>query len=205
MPWPFHHGLLAWVTCAVLAVPTVALAQRAPTASDGPVMDGLATKGLATNPRPASIEVSPFVSTGIGDSSGVGASVLFPVRSRFGIEVEAEFRRTPGEPIHGTVDNNGVNGGVNLVVDLGAIGRVRPYAIGGGGLEHYALMDSSLARPEAGKTGMSFVVNMGGGVRVPINDRFGIRAEVRWADGWAAGAPESFRMFYGATVGIGAR
>jgi hypothetical protein len=202
---PTRRSLASWVTCAVLAVPTVALAQRPPLAGDGPVTEGLATKTRATNRRPAPIEVSPFVSTGIGDSSGVGASVLFPVRSRVGIEVEAEYRRTPGEPIRGTVDNNGLNGGVNLVVDLGAIGRVRPYAIGGGGLEHYALMDSSLARPEAGKTGMSFVVNMGGGVRVPINDRFGIRAEVRWADGWAEGAPESFRIFYGATIGVGAR
>ena len=165
--------------------------------------DGLATRTRATNQRPAPIEVSPFVSTGIGDSSGVGASVLFPVRSRFGIEVEAEYRRTPGEPIRGTVDNNGVNGNVNLVFDLPAIGRVRPFLLGGGGLEHY----SNVVQPDPNflrESGMSFVVNAGAGVRVPINDRFGIRTELRWTDGWTEGWPGGgFRMFYGATVGVG--
>jgi hypothetical protein len=76
--------------------------------------------------------------------------------------------------------------------------------IGGGGLEHYARLDQSTPFVVTDH-GMSFVVNAGGGVRVPINDRVGIRAEVRWSDGWMAGAPESFRMFYGATFGVGGR
>jgi len=132
----------------------------------------------ARDARDLPIEVSPFVS-----SSG----------------------NTPADPLRGTLENNGVNGNVNLVYDLPAIGRVRPFVLGGGGLEHYAF----LVQPEPyflSDTGVSFVVNVGGGVRVAINDRFGIRTEVRWADGWTKGAPTgSLRIFYGATVGVGGR
>jgi hypothetical protein len=187
---------LVLVTCALLSAPAMAAGQQALPTTDA----RQATPARETRDLP--IQVSPFVSSG-GDSSGVGAAVRWPLASRVGLEFEAEYRHIPAEPIRRTVDNNGVNGSVNLVVDLPTIGRVRPFVLGGGGLEHYAF----LAQPEPyfmTDTGMSFVVNLGGGVRVPINDRFGIRTEVRWADGWTKGAPTgSLRILYGATVGVG--
>jgi hypothetical protein len=180
---------LALVTCALLAAPALAGAQQPPPAPGA---------------RGVPIEVSPFVSSG-GDSSSVGASVRWPFAARLGLEFEAEYRHTLARPLSGSLENNGVNGNVNLVVDLGSIGRVRPFVLGGGGLEHYSLVE----QPDPyflRKSGMSFVVNAGGGVRVPINDRFGIRAELRWTDGWTEGDPGGgFRMFYGATVGVGGR
>jgi hypothetical protein len=185
---------LVLVTCTLLSAPALASAQQTTLSGSPP------TKTARNLP----IEVSPFVTTGNADSSGIGASVRWPFASRLGIEFEAEFRHTPARPLANSLENNGVNGSVNLVVDLPAIARVRPFVLGGGGLEPYALVGQR--EPFMADTGMSFVVNMGGGVRVPINDRFGVRAELRWSDGWTKGAPDGgLRMFYGATVGVGGR
>src|SRR5215204_483150 len=177
------------VTCALLSPPALAGAQQGPPA---PVA------------RDLPIEVSPFVSSS-GGSSSVGASVRWPFAARLGLEFEAEFRHTDARPLSGSLDNDGVNGNVNLVVDMPTIGRVRPFLLGGGGLEHY----NFLVQPDPyflRDAGVSFVVNFGGGVRVPINDRFGIRTELRWTDGWTKGDPGGgFRMFYGATIGVGGR
>ena len=189
---------LVLVTCSLLSVPALTAAQQTPptalTQQASPSSDA----------RNLPIEVSPFVTSG-SDSTGVGAAVRWPFAARLGLEFEAEYRHTPTAPLQGALENNGVNGNVNLVLDLPAMGRVRPFVLGGGGLEHYSLLD----QPEPyllAKNGMSFVVNVGGGVRVAINDRFGIRTEFRWSDGWTEGAPTgSLRMFYGATVGVGGR
>ena len=189
---------LVLVTCSLLSVPALAAAQqRPPTATTqqaSPTSDA----------RNLPVEVSPFVASG-GDSSSVGVAVRWPFMSRLGLEFEAEYRHMPPRPLMNSLENNGVNGNINLVADLPAIWRVRPYLLGGGGLEHY----NFLVQPEPyflRDSGVSFVVNAGGGVRVPINDRFGVRTELRWTDGWTKGDPGGgFRMFYGATVGVGGR
>lgn len=188
---------LVFVTCAMLSAPAVAGAQQAPLAVDAPSPSARGTRDLP-------VEISPFVSSG-GESTSVGVGVRWPFMARLGLEFEAEYRSTSARPIYGSLENNGVNGNVNLVVDLPSIGRVRPFVLGGGGLEHYNLLlqsDPFFLRD----AGVSFVVNAGGGVRVPINDRVGVRTELRWTDGWTKGDPGGgFRMFYGATVGIGGR
>jgi len=189
---------LVLVTCALLAAPAAGGAQQAPLTA------GAQQAPPARDARDLPIEVSPFASSG-GDTSGAGVSVRWPFMARLGLEFEAEYRHTQARPLSGSLEDNGVNGNVNLVFDLPSIGRVRPFLLGGGGLEHY----SNVAQPEPHflrESGMSFVVNAGGGVRVPINDRFGIRTELRWTDGWTEGWPGGgFRMFYGATVGVGGR
>jgi hypothetical protein len=188
---------LVLATCTLLSAPALAGAQQAPPTAG-------AQRTPARDARDLPIEVSPFASSG-GETQGAGVSVRWPFMARLGVEFEAEYRHTQARPLSGSLEDNGVNGNVNLVFDLPAIGRVRPFLLGGGGLEHY----SSVAQPEPHflrESGMSFVVNAGGGVRVPINDRFGIRTELRWTDGWTEGWPGGgFRMFYGATVGVGGR
>ena len=188
---------LVFVTCALLSAPALAGAQQARPAAG-------AQPPPAREARDLPVQVTPFVSSG-GESSSVGVGVRWPFMSRLSLEFEAEYRRTLARPLYNTLENNGVNGNVNLVVDMPALWRVRPYLLGGGGLEHY----NFLVQPEPyffRDTGVSFVVNAGGGVRVPINDRFGIRTELRWTDGWTKGDPGGgFRMFYGATVGVGGR
>jgi len=189
---------LVLVTWTLLSAPALAGAQQALPAA------GAQQPPPARDARDLPIEVSPFASSG-GDTSGVGVSVRWPFMARLGLEFEAEYRHTQARPLSGALEDDGVNGNINLVFDLPAIGRVRPFLLGGGGLEHY----SNLAQPEPHflrESGMSFVVNAGGGVRVSINDRFGIRTELRWTDGWTEGWPGGgFRMFYGATVGVGGR
>jgi len=187
---------LVVVTCALLSAPAAAAAQQAPptaiTQHASPAADA----------RNLPVEVSPFVASG-GDTSSIGVAVRWPFISRLSLEFEAEYRHIAARPLVRSLENNGVNGNINLIADLPAIWRVRPYLLGGGGLEHYNLQiqpDPYFLRD----SGVSFVVNAGGGVRVPINDRFGVRAELRWTDGWTKGDPGGgFRMFYGATVGVG--
>jgi hypothetical protein len=187
---------LVLVTCALLSAPALAGAQQALPAA------GAQQPPPAPEAHNLPVEVSPFVSSG-GDSSSVGVAVRWPFMARLGLEFEAEYRHMLARPLMNSLENNGVNGNINLVADLPAIWRVRPFLLGGGGLEHY----NFLVQPEPyflRDSGVSFVVNVGGGVRVPINDRFGIRTEVRWTDGWTKGDPGGgFRMFYGATVGVG--
>ena len=185
---------VSWVAGVLLALPGLARAQ-------------------AVSPTPAPpIEISPFVSTGLGDSAGVGASVRWPISVKFAIEAEAEFRHTDGRLNYDTADNDGFNGSLNLIYDLPRLGRATPYVLGGGGLEHWAqpipIGPYSLTGPPpltVSNSGTSFVINAGGGVRVAITERWGLRAEARWSDGWAQGAPESVRIFYGATVGLGGK
>ena len=188
---------LVLVTCALLSAPAVAGAQQARPAAG-------TQSSAAREARDLPVEVTPFVASG-GDSSSVGAAVRWPFMSRLSLEFEAEYRHIPARPTYNSLENNGVNGNVNLVVDMPALWRVRPYLLGGGGLEHY----NFLVQPEpffVRDAGVAFVVNAGGGVRVPINDRFGLRTELRWTDGWTKGDPGGgFRMFYGATVGVGGR
>jgi hypothetical protein len=186
---------LVLVTCTLLSGPALAGAQPLPTA-------GAQQPPPAPEVRNLPIEVTPFVSSG-GDSSSVGVAVRWPFMTRLGLEFEAEYRHMPARPLVRALENNGVNGSVNLVVDMPAIWRVRPFLLGGGGLEHYNFEEQA-APYFLRDSGVSFVLNAGGGVRVPINDRFGIRAELRWTDGWTKGDPwGGFRMFYGATVGVG--
>ena len=186
--------IAAWVAGVLLALPAMAHAQAPPAqkAPKGPV------------------ELSPFVSTGLSDSAGIGAAVRWPIGAKLALEAEAEFRHTDGRFNYDTADNDGLNGSLNLIFDLPRFGRVTPYLLGGGGLEHWAKPHAfgpyDLFGPPPvvyTQTGTSFVLNGGGGVRVGVTDRWGLRAEVRWSDGWAEGAPESVRIFYGATVGLG--
>ena len=186
------------VACALLSAPAVAGAQHQATPAGA--QQATSVRGARDFP----MEVTPFAASG-GDTSSVGVAVRWPFMARLGLEFEAEYRHLAARPLSGSLEDDGVNGNVNLVFDLPAIGRVRPFLLGGGGLEHYSFQ----VQPEPHflrDSGMSFVVNAGGGVRVPINDRFGIRTEVRWTDGWTEGWPGGgFRMFYGATIGVGGR
>jgi hypothetical protein len=51
-------------------------------------------------------------------------------------------------------------------------------------------------------TGMA--VNLGGGVKVSVTDRWGYRTDVRWLN-FSGNAPEGWRMYHGATLRFGPR
>ena len=48
-------------------------------------------------------------------------------------------------------------------------------------------------------------VNAGGGIRVPVNDRWGVRSDARWLYGSGRDAPDQWRIYNGATLGIGGK
>src|SRR4051812_24265359 len=100
---------LVLVTCALVSAPAAAAAQQAtPTAITQQASSAAAPQNLP-------VEVSPFVASG-GDSTSVGVAVRWPFMSRLGLEFEAEYRHMPARPVLNSLENNGVNGNVNLVV-----------------------------------------------------------------------------------------
>ena len=181
---------LAWMTCAVLAVYTGAHAQN-PGNSTGP---SNGTDDRASPGRP--IEITPYVLMGSASASGAGAAVRWPIGSRFGVELETEVKRA---------QITAVNVALSLVYDLPAIGRVTPYVAAGVGLERFG---KAYYRPDGppllgSDTGLT--VNAGGGVRVPVNDRWGVRSDARWLYGSGRDAPDQWRIYNGATLGVGGK
>jgi opacity protein-like surface antigen len=171
---------LAWAACALLTLVGTAHAQSSPPSS--------------TASRP--IEISPFVSTGSGEASGAGATIRWPVLGKLGLEVDTEYRSGA---------SRGLAGSVNFVYDLPMFKRITPYAVGGIGMERY---DVSEYHPTFGflaRRSTTPFYNFGGGIRVPINDRWGFRADLRYSAPLADRAPERVRVFWGATVGLGKR
>jgi opacity protein-like surface antigen len=175
---------VSWVAGALLALPLYAHAQ-------------------AASQQVGAIEIQPFVSSGWGSGAGTGAAVRWPIAEKFSLLGDVEFRHDDGNLL--TFEGDNLYATLNLVFDLPSAGRFTPYVLGGGGLEHYRLRLDSAPAEIAPRTGRSFVTNAGGGVRMAINDRWGIRTEVRWTDGWADGAPQSLHIYYGATIGVGGK
>jgi hypothetical protein len=176
----FNRRPLAWAACALSLLGGTAHAQSITTPGGGR----------------APVEVTPFVSAASGDATGVGAAIRWPLvsRIRLGIEVDTEFR---------SGETRGINSSVNAVFELPVFRRVRPYVVGGAGVERYAALQylaqfGSFMRPTTGP-----YWNLGGGVRVPINERWGFRVDVRYSDGFDDLAPDRLRVSWGATVGLG--
>jgi hypothetical protein len=176
--------MLAWMTCAVLSVHTLAQAQETRPAADD----------RASPPR--AIEITPYVLMGSATASGVGAAVRWPLGSRFGLELETELRRA---------EITAVNLAVSLLYDLPAIGRVTPYVAGGIGLQ---ASGKAFYRPGGeillgSDTGLA--LNAGGGVRAPLTDRWGFRSDARLVYGNVHDAPSRWRIYNGATLGVGGK
>lgn len=175
---------LAWMTCAVLAAHTSAYAQTTGNGADARDSPG----------RP--IEITPYVLMGSASASGAGAAVRWPIGSRFGVELETELKRA---------EVTAVNVALSLVYDLPAIGLVTPYVAAGAGLERFG---KAYYQPDGkvlpgSDTGLT--VNAGGGVRVPVNDRWGVRSDARWVYGSGRDAPDQWRIYNGATLGVGGK
>jgi hypothetical protein len=76
---------------------------------------------------------------------------------------------------------------------------------GGVGFEQYgSVVDTPLQGLITVKK-TAFTVNAGGGVRVPIDDKWGYGADLRWSNGIGREAPERWRVYNGVTFGTGGR
>jgi opacity protein-like surface antigen len=141
------------------------------------------------------VEVTPYVSLNSAASTGVGAAVRWPIGANFSVELEASQRYA---------EINALASSVNLVFDFPALGRVTPYAVGGLGLEQYGFA-TGMPGAVIARRATAFTVNAGGGVRVPVDDKWGVRSDVRWSNGIGRDAPERWRLYNGVTFAGGAK
>jgi hypothetical protein len=171
---------IASLTCALVSV--TATAEGQDTAAGGRISG------------PFRVEFAPFLSVGADDASSTGAAIRFPVGARLSLEVETEWSLR---------SVSGLNAAGNLVVDLPKMARVTPYAIGGAGIERYTV---TYDLPGIGWTTnltSALALNAGGGIRVPITRRWGMRTDARVINGLGRSRLR-WRIFYGAVLDVGA-
>jgi hypothetical protein len=174
----------SWITVVVVAVQAFAAAParaQAQTADD---------KGIT----PTAVAITPFVSLGSLFSSRVGAAIAFPWTDRMSLEAEVGYRRE---------ELNALSAHLSVLHDLPRIGRVTPYLAAGIGLEEYGVF---VKQPNGGLATLArtaIAVNAGGGVKAPVNDRWGVRTDARWFNGLGEQAGEHWRVFNGVTVKAG--
>jgi hypothetical protein len=149
-----------------------------------------------TNP----VEVTPYVALGSTGAAPIGAAIEFPLTSTFGVEVDVAYRRAEG-PM------NALNTNVSLVCNLPRIGTATPFLAGGTGLAQYgALIVSPLdGHPVGTEQRIALTVNAGGGLKVPVNDEWGLRTDVRWFKSFGRHASEQFRVAQGISFDVGKR
>jgi len=172
--------LLSAMTLALVALATPARAQS----SGHPHSDSLG------------VEITPFVGIGSGASHRIGAAIRFAWTQDLGVELETDYR--DGE-IHA------ISSSVGLIYDLPRLGRIVPYVTGGVGFEQYGTVAAIPGQGLIVQPRLAFTLNAGAGVRVPVNDRWGVRADARWSNGIGWTAPERWRVYNGVTFRSGGK
>ena len=162
----------------------------------------LATGGLPAAAQPANpnnaapVEVTPYASLGSYPSPRVGAAVAFRLTPTLSVESEVGYRRDTTGRLSATA---------NLLYDLPPIGRFRPYLAAGAGLEEYATAFKLPSGALAAQARMALAINAGGGLKVPVDDNWGIRTDARWFNGLGRDAGEHWRLYNGVTFPTGRR
>ena len=141
----------------------------------------------------AGVEVTPFVALGSSATTGIGAAVRWPLCASLSVEWEVSQRYA---------ELNALGSSVSLLFDLPKIGVATPYLAGGVGVEQYGYATSGPGASILAHAGTTFTVNAGGGVRVPVDDKWGVRADMRWSNGIGQ-APERLRLYNGITFAPG--
>ena len=146
--------------------------------------------------KTAPVEVTPYASLGSYPSSRVGAAVAFRLTPNLSVESEVGYRKDVTGRLSATA---------SVLYDLPRIRRFKPYLAAGAGLEEYTtasrLPDGTFVTQ--GRT--AFAINAGGGVKVPVNDHWGIRTDARWFNGLGSHAGEHWRFYNGVTFPTGRR
>ena len=162
----------------------------------------LATAGLPAaaqstdTDKAAPVEVTPYVSLGSYPSPRVGVSIAFPLTQKLSVESEVGYRHD----MTGALSLSAA-----LLYDLPRIGRVLPYLAAGAGLEQYATAFQLPGGALAAQRRTAFAINAGGGLKVSVNDNWGIRTDARWFNGLGRDAGEHWRIYDGVTFRTGRR
>ncbi len=135
-------------------------------------------------------EVTPYVSLGSPLSSRVGTAISFRLTPRVSLETEVGYRQ--GEM-------HALSTSASMLYDLPQFGRVTPYAAAGVGLEQYG---TALEQPGGAlvtQPRVAVAINAGGGIKVPVDQNWGIRTDARWYNGLGWQASEHWRVYNGVT------
>ena len=143
-----------------------------------------------------SIEVTPFVAIDSRGMSPVGAAFSFPLGSSFSIETEVGYRRGEGSL-------NALSSSANLLYFLPRIGRVTPYLATGVGLAQYGLPIVRDGAVIGTQPRVAFEVNAGGGLKVPVDENWGMRTDARWFKSFGRHASEHWRVAQGVSFDVG--
>ncbi len=144
----------------------------------------------------APVEVTPYVSLGSYPSPRVGAAVLFPLTRTLSVESEVGYRHEP---------TGALSMSASLLYDLPRFGRVTPYLAAGAGLEQYATAFQLPGGALAARQRTALAINAGGGLKVSVNDNWGMRTDARWFNGLGRDAGEHWRIYDGVTFRTGRR
>lgn len=149
-------------------------------------------------PNAAAAEVTAFVSMGSSPSSRVGTAISFPVSSD--LSVEAELGYQDKETGSGALSSN-----ISLLYSLPAKGRFSPYLAAGIGLQEFDKLITQPGSEVATMKELAVSVNAGGGVKVPVDDRWGFRTDARWNKAVVNSEAEGWRLYQGISRGFGKR
>ena len=145
------------------------------------------------------VEVTPYLGLGSAAASPVGVAVTFPVTSTLSIETDVAYRRGEGR-IHA------LSSSTSLLYFLPPIGQSAPYVAAGVGLSQYGSPVFSSSGPPIGtQQRVAMTVNAGGGVKMPMNEKFGLRTDARWFKSFGRQGSEQFRVAQGISFDVGDR
>jgi hypothetical protein len=144
----------------------------------------------------ASVEVTPYVSFGSYPSARVGGAIAFRLTPVLSVEGEIGYR-------HDTAGR--LSSSASLIYDLPRIARLRPYLAVGAGLEEYATGVVLPSGEIASQGRTAFAINAGGGLKVPVDENWGVRTDARWFNGLGRDAGEHWRVYNGVTLNTGRR
>ena len=144
-------------------------------------------------------EVTPYVAIGSAGASPIGAAVTFPVTSTLTVETDVAYRRGEGHM-------HALSSSTSLLWSLPRVGRSTPYVAGGVGLSQYGTpVFSGSGTPIGTQPRVALTVNAGGGLKMPMNDKAGLRTDVRWFKSFGLHGSEQFRVAQGISFGTGKR
>src|SRR3989337_2583754 len=119
-------------------------------------------------------EVTPYVALGSEAASPVGTAVTFPVTSAFSVETDVAYRRGEGR-IHALSSSS------SFFDFRPRVGQSTPYIAAGVGLsQHGAPVFSSNGLPVGAEPRVALTANVGGGLKMPMNEKLDLRTDARW-------------------------
>jgi len=150
----------------------------------------------ATSSAAPAVEVTPFVSIDSRGSTPIGGAFSFPLGGKFSLETEVGFRRGEG-------DMNALSTSANLLYALPRLGRATPYLATGAGLAQSGLPITSRDGSVVGtQARVAFEINAGGGLKVPVDENWGMRTDARWFKSFGRNGSEHWRVAQGVSFDV---